>query len=58
MVHIWVVLGTLWLTLRLLQWGKSFHLDELPIFNQILEKCNFFRLFEWQINVFFDKFGT
>lgn len=24
----------LWLTMRLLQWGKSFHLDELPEFNR------------------------
>ncbi len=26
--------GALWLTVRLLQWGKSFHLDELPEFNR------------------------
>lgn len=31
MVHILVVLGTLWLTLRLLQWGEFFHLDGLLI---------------------------
>ena len=34
MGHILVVFGALWLTMRLLQWGKSFHLDELPEFNR------------------------
>ena len=34
MVHILVVLGALWLTVRLLQWGKFFRLDELPEFNR------------------------
>ena len=34
MVHIVIVLVALWLTMRLLQWGKSFHLDELPEFNR------------------------
>ena len=34
MVHILVVFGALWLTVRLLQWGKSFRLDELPEFNR------------------------
>ena len=27
-------LGALWLTIRLLQWGKFFRLDELPEFNR------------------------
>ena len=34
MVYILVVFGALWLAIRLLQWGKSFHLDELPEFNR------------------------
>ena len=36
MVHILVVIGTLWLVMRLLQWDKSFHLDELPEFNRFV----------------------
>lgn len=28
MVHILAIFGALWLTLRLLQWGKFFRLDE------------------------------
>ena len=34
MVHVLVVLGALWLAVRLLQWGKFFRLDELPEFNR------------------------
>ena len=34
MVHILVIFGVLWLTIRLLQWGKSFRLDELPEFSR------------------------
>jgi len=34
MVHVLVVFGALWLTLRLLQWGELFCLDELPEFNR------------------------
>ena len=34
MVHILVVFGTLWLTMRLLQWYHFFHLDELPEFSR------------------------
>ena len=30
----WSFIGTLWLTIRLLQWGKFFRLDELPEFNR------------------------
>ena len=30
----WPFFGALWLAVRLLQWGKSFHLDELPEFNR------------------------
>ena len=33
-VHILVIFGALWLTIRLVQWGKSFRLDELPEFNR------------------------
>ena len=34
MVHILVVFVALWLTMRLLQWGKFFRFDELPEFNR------------------------
>ena len=34
MVHILVDFWALWVTVRLLQWGKSFRLDELPEFNR------------------------
>ena len=34
MVHILVGFGALCLTIRLLQWGKFFRLDELPEFNR------------------------
>ncbi len=34
MVHVLVVLGALWLAVRLLQWGKVFRLDELPEFSR------------------------
>ena len=34
LVHILVVLGALWLAVRLLQWDKSFRLDELPEFSR------------------------
>ena len=34
MVHIVIVLVALWLTMRLLQWGKFFRLDELPEFKR------------------------
>ena len=34
MVNILVVFGALWLTMRLLQWGKFFRLDELPEFSR------------------------
>jgi hypothetical protein len=34
MVHILVVFGALLLTIRLLQWGKFFRLDELPEFSR------------------------
>ena len=34
MIHIVVTLEALWLTIRLLQWGKSFRLDELPEFSR------------------------
>ena len=33
MVYILVVFGTLWLTMRTLQWHKFFRLDGLPEFN-------------------------
>lgn len=34
MVHVLVILGALWLAMSPLQWGKFFHLDELPEFNR------------------------
>ena len=34
MVHVLAVFGALWLTMRLLQWGKFFRLDELPEFSR------------------------
>ena len=34
MVHILVVLGALWLAMRLLQWYHFFRLDELPEFSR------------------------
>lgn len=34
MVHILVGFWALWLTVRLLKWGKSFRLDELPEFSR------------------------
>lgn len=34
MLHILVISAALWLSMRLLQWGKLFRLDELPEFNR------------------------